>query len=541
MSSKKTIFMILGSLSLVFISGCNCNNAAVSVFEVLQDSPVAYSVVSSLTPTFTWHGSDTCEPDFFRLTIRENRIYGPGDSANAEIDGDETSYTLTGDSLLPGREYYWRMSANNEFEPGTTDDYTGPNAPKDFFYTGPVCPGGPLVAPDLEYPFDPGGNPEYDNWITHAGPQDFNWTYSGGCLPEFYDYQFATDPGFTDIVLSGTTTEPYLMHLYETFPNCTSLFWRIAARVGSTVGPWSDAQQFHWVMDDTCWQTNYISDDAARINVRLYQEQCDQTGFYAGGVTSINPGCIHGEGSSYIQGNGIFDPYEGYMYNVKVNLGSGPCPSTGLDSKKFSFYEFFYVTAPGTYCVSISKDQSVTPSFGGSPKDLNDGRWTDPSTTGLVAERTVELGPGVQDVFLEFGWDEYDNLILYYTIPENIFCRLGPEPICDPLAIPLAGTELGIIGRDRNTEWKQTAYGDQQCFVYLPAVQIDQALVGVNSKLFTADLPIFDPQPPCPTPTPEPRESSRKCSSYTDSLSCRMAGCTWHENYTRPGGYCSAD
>ena len=136
----------------------------------------------------------------------------------------------------------------------------------------------PLVPPEIEVPLAQGGNDENDNWITHAGTQDFQWSYPGGCLPEFYDYQFATDLGFTNIVLSGTTTEPYFMHLYETFPNCSSLFWRVAARVGTTVGPWSDAFQFHWVEDDTCWQNEYISDDAARINVRLYLESCDQTG-----------------------------------------------------------------------------------------------------------------------------------------------------------------------------------------------------------------------------------------------------------------------
>ena len=531
---RKKIILVIGFLIALLLTGCNCSNAGVSVYEVLQDSPIGHALVTSLNPTFEWHGSDSCEPDNFYMYIKENKPWGY-DSTDRTIDGGDSSYTLAGGSLLPGTEYSWMMQARNDYVPGETDDYIGPWSDYDFFYTGPACPGGPLVAPELEVPLGQGGNNENDNWITHSGPQDFQWSYPGGCLPEYYDYQFATDPGFTDIVLSGTTTELYLMHLYETFPNCSSLFWRVAARVGSTVGPWSDAFQFHWVEDETCWQNLYISDDAARINVLLYQDICDQTGLSNTSSTVLSPGCAVNLEENLIYADGQKNLMDWYVWSYTVDLGAGACPSTGLDQMIFDYFahdEYFNVLAPGTYCVSISKNQ--TPSQNGPPLDLNDGLWTDPFTHDLIASKTVTVGPGTQDVYLEFGWDEYDLFAIWIPFPEELWCRRAPQPICDPLAFIKQGEMMPILARGPETEWKMTSYKGESCFVYLPAVQLDEVLAGIpGNSLFTEDLPFFDPQPPCPEPEPE-----RECSDIKNQTNCIQAGCKWEDTVSRTP-YCT--
>ena len=537
MSKIKTIFLPLGILLTLLIAGCNCTNEAVSVFEVILDTPTGDLVVSSLNPTFEWHGSDTCEPDNFRIRIDENKQYG-GMWIDEDLSGDLTSYTLTGASLQPGREYLWWMQARNEYDPDETGDRDGPRSQRGRFYTGPVCSGEPLVAPEIEFPSSLIGGEEMDNWITHSGPQKFKWSYSGGCLPISYDYQFATDSGFTDIILSGTTTEPYVMHVQESFPNCSSLFWRVAANDGSTTGPWSDVDQFHWVEDESCPQIQYVSDDAARIFVNLYHDVCNMTGYHSP-ATVLSRGC--NQWPDYmVTGNAAIGGGDYGMYEYRVDLGSGPCPSTGLDSKKMSGNDHFHVLAPGTYCISITKDQTVGDQ--GGTQNLLGGTWTEPRTRDHVAGFTVELGPGVQDVFLDFGWDEYELPVLYIPIPENINCRVGPDTICDPLKIPLAGEVLPLLARDQTTEWKLTSYEGEQCFVYLTNELVNQVLAASETSAFAlADLPFFDPPPPCPTPTPEPSQGGpqKAYSEFKSPATCPTNRCQWVDFGLAAAGYCT--
>ena len=529
--NKRAFFLLVGLLIALLLSGCKCTNEGIQSYQVILDNPIGH-VLAPSPVVFDWHGTDSCEPDHFHINIKENRYYGATEY-DANLPGDSFSQVIG--TLPPATEHVWTMKAVNEYDPQQTVGNIGDSSEPGYFYTGPVCTGGPLLAPDLEIPRDPSHVPDLDNWISHSGPQDFQWSYPGNCLPESYDYQFASDAAFTNIVLSGTTTEPYLMHLYETFPNCSSLYWRIAARVGSTVGPWSDAWQFHWVEDETCWQNLYISDDAARINVLLYQDICDQTGYNSGSVSALSPGCAVNQNNNLIYGDGVSNAGDWFLWSYTVDLGAGPCPSTGLDQMEFSYFahdEYFNVLAPGTYCVSISKDQS--PSQNGPALDMNDGIWTDPFTPELIAYKEVTLGPGTQDVFLEFGWDEYDLSVLWIPMPEMINCRVGPDPICDPLAILEPEELMPIMARDRNTEWKMTAYGGEACFVYLPAVQVEAALADFPGTIFSLeDLPFFDPQPPCPEP-----EQVRACSDYKNQDNCAQAGCAWISSALR-APYCT--
>jgi hypothetical protein len=342
--------------------------------------------------------------------------------------------------------------------------------------------------------------------------------------------------GFTDIVDSGTTPD-YKQIIDKSFPNCSTLFWRVRANDGTSTGPWSDARKFHWVTDETCWQTHYLSDSDARINVRLYQDICDQTGYHSSNVQILGQGCALNQDNNRIYGDGQKNSGDWYVWNYTVDLGAGPCPSTGLDQMEFDYLqdqEFFHVLAPGTYCVSISKNQTITQNGPPNSQDLNDGIWTDPFTHDLVASKTVTLGPGTQDVYLKFGWDAYDLLARWIPMPEQIWCRRGPEPICDPLGVIMEGEIIPILARDVETEWKMTSYQGQTCFVYLPAVQMNEILSKNPGNLLLAeDLAVFDPQPPCPTPTPVPQEhrptSPTGCAQYTDQRSCIAAKCNWYK------------
>lgn len=521
MARKKSFILVLGGLIALLLTGCNCSSSDIQAFELVQDGPPAGSIVDT-HPIFSWHTEESCTPGKYRLLVTNDWV-GAINHASEYPEGSALSHTWTG-IMQGGLHAYWRMAAMTEDE-----SYHGIYTDELDFYVGPLCSGQNLVAPELYRPID-------NAWISQNQQETFEWHYKGGCLPPLYDYQFATDEGFTNIVDSGTTPD-HKQIMEKSFPNCSTLFWRVRANDGTSTGPWSDARKFHWVTDDTCWQTHYISDNAARINVLLYNDICGQTGYHSSNVQILDQGCALNENNNRIYGDGQKSSGDWYVWNYTVDLGAGPCPSTGLDQKKFDYFahqEFFHVLAPGTYCVSINKNQTITQNGPPNSQDLNDGLWTDPFTHDAVASKTVTLGAGTQDVYLEFGWDAYDLLALWIPMPEQIWCRRGPEPICDPLGVIMEGEVTPILARDAETEWKMTSYQGETCFVYLPAVQINELLSQNPGNLLMAeDLALFEPQPPCPTPTPEPRQPSVNCSSFTSRNPCENAGCTWVDSVTR--------
>ncbi|MCD6425483.1 MAG: hypothetical protein J7L35_08235 [Anaerolineales bacterium] len=526
MSKKNKLWLVFGIFITILLSSCNCANAQVELFEVIADSPIGGELVTSLTPLFDWHGSYTCDPDEYDLFIKEDVMYG-GDSAYSDVIYDDVPYTLTGYSLLPGRAYYWYARAHNVYTSPEDPSAYGPDSDPAYFFTGPVCSGETLIAPELRFPRKHGGYPETDNWITHNHLQEFKWTYTGGCLPVSYDYQFALDAGFTEIVLSETTTEPYVQHIFEPFSNCSSLFWRVRANDGTSVGPWSDAWQFHWVREGTsCYQTHFLSDDFAWLHVRLAEDLCDQTGYIAAWTQTLNPGCkvdgmiIVGDNSKVID-----------LTNFVVDLGAGPCPSTGLDQKTANSEAKFGVLTPGTYCFSISRNQSIG---WNNQTYLMDGIWTFPRTNAVVAERTIELGPGTGDENIQFNWDEVDRTFLTFPLDYTYGCKYGPEKICPTNGFAQAGETIPILARDSRSEWMLTQLNGTPCYVHIPGSLIDEYLTKFGPEgSRVADLEIFPQPPPCPKPTPEPA-----CSSYSSQASC-PARCTWHSSPLAAGGTCS--
>lgn len=522
MSKKNFLYLLLAVLLTLVITSCDCDNAETQAFQVLVDGPPSGSIVDT-HPLFTWHENESCTPDKYRILVR-NDWTGVINSAWEDPEGTAESHTWTG-IMQGGLHAYWQIAASTE-----NNTYHSPYTEERDFYVGPLCSGQALSAPVLYRPIDAG-------WISHNKQEPFEWHYKGGCLPLSYDYQFATDPGFTDIVDSGTTLD-HKQILKKSFPNCSTLFWRVRANDGTSSGPWSDVRHFHWVRDESCYQTHYLSDSGARIFVELFHDLCQTTGYHSTGAT-LDSSCIQWP-DNYVTGNTVRDGSDYRFYDFQVDLGSGPCPSTGLDKKSFNSITFFNLLAPGTYCVSIDRDQTVGDGAGTS--SLLGGAWTEPRTSSQVAGITVELGPGVQDVMLKFGWDEYDYPTLYYPIPENINCRVGPDPICEPLKIPMEGEILPIIARDRNTEWKLTSFEGQQCYVYLQSEVIDQTLTEAGNPLtLSADLPFFEPPLPCPTPTPKPREggTQKACSEYNSASTCPTNRCQWVDGRFAAASYCT--
>ncbi|MCK5794605.1 MAG: hypothetical protein KAH12_07855, partial [Anaerolineales bacterium] len=191
----------------------------------------------------------------------------------------------------------------------------------------------------------------------------------------------------------------------------------------------------------------------------------------------------------------------------------------------------FGVLTPGTYCVTLSRNQTVD-NYG--PLSLMDGIWTDPRTNQILAQETIDFGPGNHDYVARFVWDEIDRTFLTYPLVDFTFkCKIGPEKVCPTVGFAQAGETIPILGRDRRSEWMLTQLNGTPCYVQIPGFLIDKYLTEFGpGGSRVADLEIFPQPDPCPKPTPEPA-----CSSYSSQSSCAAAGCTWHSS--RSADYCS--
>lgn len=500
MSKNNRRWLVLVAFIAIFISGCQCSDTQIANLEIIHDSPMVNQIVS-IFPTFIFHNSEGCDPDYYSIFVRAYASHGG--SYNYYTPDENPTYTVTNYPLVVGQEYVWAVQANEDT--GEMSEFSDPT----IFFTGPLCSGEPLEAPYLVVPME-------DAWITSLEYFEFRWNNQGDCLPEYYDYQFATDPGFTDVILSGTTTQLYTQHMDQTFSNCSSLFWRIRARDGNSTGPWSAGRQFHYVLSPGCYQYEYLSDDFTWIHVRLAEDQCDQTGYLASATPVIHAGCTV-DGAMVVGDNSpVID-----LREFEVDLGSGPCPSTGLDQKTGTESVRFGVVTPGTYCVSISRNQLVGSN---NQTNLMNGIWTNPRSDQIVAEWELDLQvPGPQDVILQFNWDEYDETYYFYPPDVTYECRFGIEDYCQVFDFARAGEMVPLLGRDARSEWFLTQLNGTPCYLELPSAKVEQYLQEfgpAGSSL--EDIQLMVPPDPCSLPAP--------CSSYGNQEACKEAGCKWDQS-----------
>ncbi len=466
-------------------------------------SPDDDEVVSSLTPTFTWSYDQFCMPEGIAVEIT-----GRNDWDFYDADLTSNSFTLPA-PLDPGERYTWTV-----YPYRVGDNIQGISETRDF-YTEPICDSTALTAPILT-------DPEQDSWISPPGGYYFRWTYPDSCSPMFYVYEFAQDSGFNNLIESGQTEGPW-ERARVSIPDCTSAFWRVAAHVGNTTGPYSEARKVTRVSQGSCWQNHVLSIDMAEIYGYVFEDGCNVTGYTQEEVNNagltVNPGCVLDD---VYRANGTRFA-EPLLSGVVVDLGSGPCPSTGLDSTTTNSagrYRFD-VQTPGEYCLSIDGDQmEPTILLGGQ------GFWTQPFTEEIVVEETINLGAGYTRVRRNFGWDPYDRRPLYppFTVVMPSFCRAGDSPIYHPLTTFEENQTVETLARNEAGNWLQVQVGDLKCYLSASTGELEYGSIN--------DLPVFDPVPlPTKTPTPRPdRDDSGgevDCSSFKNKKTCLKQGCNW--------------
>lgn len=541
MSKKHLIWILFTALILLTAAGCapECTEGELDHEYAYNLQPQDEGIVASLTPTLSWSWNEPCNPHRFVIGLFKD---SSGPVEEFEVSGSQTEYAIT-TPLDPGSKYNWSIytTLSNQFVGPTSNEHT--------FYTEPLCSGAPTVAPILD-------SPEDGEFVTpNHWPYDieFHWHYSGACLPTSFLYEFASDPNFQNIIVSGET-QNHSQFIALSFPDCTTIYWHVAAKNGSQAGPFSATQSFSWIEDPNCWMNHYPSDDVGRIRGRVYLDLCPQTKKILGVNEDIVDGCIQTQGFG-ITANGDIDYNYGAEFkpdpglkNVVVNLGEGTCPSaTILDqdvtgsSGKFSFT----VLTPGTYCLSVSKDQNGYQVETATDFNLMHGLWTEPLTHALQAEYTVTYGEGWHDEWYNFGWDEYDAFLFPFPI-EKIWCRRIPFHWCDPLHLFEIGDTAPMLARNEKGTWIKSSVQGEICYFYNSPENQEMVPYSLGMdpdeyiNKFNA-LEVFDPVPPCPTPTPTPRPKpvspDDPCAGKSQRDCIADSKCTWV--YSAAAGYCT--
>ena len=110
------------------------------------------------------------------------------------------------------------------------------------------------------------------------------------------------------------------------------------------------------------------------------------------------PGCVRAQIGIY-RANGILDPGERGIANVRVALGRGACPVAGIveaTTDENGAYVFTNLSA-GTYCVSAARTWASDHSV------LRQGRFTFPGED--IGDMTVTVSDNDHRVDVNFGWD----------------------------------------------------------------------------------------------------------------------------------------
>ncbi len=542
---SKKLLLLLFSLTLVFLaSGCKpeCEDHQYASFEILLDSPPFGELVSYLDPlTFDWHHNEECEPLAYIVHLKD-LVNGAETSFGGELDDTEFTYTGTGfwDDLefRPNRQYEWYVTATNMGQKNLS-----PPSQTWRFTTDGLCAAHELVPPVLFRPLD-------QNWLELKPPPDnlrLIWEYPDECFPEFYHYQLAADPAFTNIVTSGITEfsdtvcgeqgdfwcfSKYYQELNHkivesvktSIPECARIYWRVEARRGNDSGGWSDVYRFTNASKRGCWQTQQ-SIDAALIKGFIFDDYCKNTQPWIPDGVEIFPPCVFGEPygvhadgarnrSAYeheVTGETV--PAEPGIPGVIVDLGAGPCPSTGLDQTvtlQNGGY-FFFVQSPGEYCVSVNMDKNPA---------LDHGIWTRPLTNQRTAERTITFEEGDDLMIENFGWDKNDFIKIDFWVHLTSFCRAGDTINHLKLAVVEEGSVIPLIRRNESGTWFETIVNGIPCLISIESGEPDGDI---------HELGIFDPYPkPEPTPEPKDKSSTPNCAKYTDIENCNNnPGCNW--------------
>lgn len=526
--TKRLIYVVLLVIILVSLTSCTMplpTCPTESLQQVTLTSPAQLAVVDSLSPTLQWtYPSDECAPEGYAITLWEGPVLITNIGGGT---GNPSTSWGPGSSLQPGKQYRWTVAPIN----GTT---LGPASSTGIFFTGPVCTDAELIAPIQLEPAD--------GAIFNQTTDLLWWDYTAGCTPTGYQADVATDPTFASGLLAPGPIDVPLTRLSigDTLVECETYYWRVAARNGATVGPFSSTRSFVADTTGTCLGGGGTPPDSASISGIVWHDICS---IPDGPLPEpLSAGCV-ADGAGSARANGIREEGEPGIAGVQVDLYYGGCDIGGtIDASVLTDangrYIFDGLTSFGEFCIAVNPTASPNDSI------LIPGQWTYPDTItadGVAYQTFGGIESGVHVDIIDFGWDyqflpafndptptpvagvdinvptfvddsNFNTPFVQFIFEKNAFCRKGPGiNYSDVTAIP-AGDTVDVLGISPDTKWIfiNWAKFNATCWV---AINTGKPLGDFSTLNILTPVP--SPVPSAVAPTTVPQQQPTAVPSVT--------------------------
>jgi hypothetical protein len=348
---------------------------------VAPDVPTQDSLIrDSLRPSLAWSYAGECPPDEFQVEVAPLGDFGGPEIIVARTAAQEVSWTPPQD-LVPVTHFAWRVAA-------ASAGVLGPYSISQEFWTGPVCGGAGLLAPQLSSPAD-------GTYVDTPYPS-LDIDYPGtACLQEWFSIDVSPDPDFATEALHasfGPATEfdTEAAHLND----CTLYYWRAKAIFGEDIsGPYSPASAFYTDFGGGCAPHTGLP----RISGAIWLDACEA----AGSASPSSPaGCVWQEGG--LVPDGVRQEMEPAIPGLLVRVAPGICTSPDMGWTTGPTDEdgrYSQVVLPDTYCVWVFRDRD------GNDAVLGSGRWTHPPGGYDAPVRyEIVLDWGQERSDLDFAW-----------------------------------------------------------------------------------------------------------------------------------------
>ncbi|MCX6071901.1 MAG: hypothetical protein NTU91_13770, partial [Chloroflexi bacterium] len=292
-------------------------------------------------------------------------------------------------ALEPCSTHYWRAAAWLTEAPAGV---RGPWSETRRLTIMEACSGaGDLVAPFLQFPEN--GSTQYavDSLAGHR-PR-LSWTPGGACQPTEFLVELFIDPESGSVLISHRTESPVAYwEVDQDLQIGVTYFWRVAAMLGETVGPFSSPRSFTTI--------GIPEGQPGAVMGRVWSDVCVRPpGWDWGDPTPA--GCEFREGG--LSADGEMDAGEASLAGVTVNYTLGACPP-GTDRVYEAVTDangdYLIYLSPGSFCVWLDA------SAGNNAAVLGSGRLTHPACAyDSMDPCTVEISDGEIVSGFNFGWE----------------------------------------------------------------------------------------------------------------------------------------
>jgi hypothetical protein len=388
--------------------------------------PDADAIDSGANTWFSWSDDLECETWGWDFELCATEDCG---DVEMIVNCDLYSNISMSGALAPGSTHYWRVAARLTEPPGGT---LGPWSETRRLTIMDACSdASQLAAPVLEWPADGSTQDAVESVAGHR--PTLAWVPTGACQPSEFLVELFIDPESGPVLVSHRTGAPLSRwKIDQDLQIGVTYFWRVAAMLGETVGPFSEPRTFTTI--------GVPEGQPGAVMGRVWSDVCALPPGWDWG-DPIPSGCEVREGG--LSANGEMDAGESGLAGVTVNHTRGACPpgtDAVLESVTDASGDYLIYLPPGSFCVWLDA------SAANNADVLGGGRGTYPACYyDTMDPCTVELTDGeILDGF-NFGWELHaPEMGGLGSISGTVWMDLNANGAHDALEHGLANVEVRL-------------------------------------------------------------------------------------------------